>query len=216
MADPDLESEAVNASGCLPDHSHSQERLDEFASFIQGELATNPITAKDFEHLFVLAHAKLRRIAHRERFKLHAGDTMSTTAVVNESYLKLRLASAQNFNDEKHFFLTAAQSMRSVIVDYVRAKLSDKRGGGLIESFDSQPETSEAAGGERWLIDLNDSITALEQLHPRPAVVVKLRYFAGLTDREVAELLGVTVMTVQRDWIKARAWLHDDMKASNT
>ena len=153
------------------------------------------------------AQADLRRVAHAERMALRAGETLSTTALVNEAYLRFAQAGSR-FVDRKHFFATAARAMRQVLVDYVRSQHAQKRGAGaahtqIDELFDLASD--DPFGADLLVIDA--ALTALEQVLPRAAQVVHLRYFVGLDDREVGALLGVEESTVRRDWLKARAWL---------
>lgn len=154
------------------------------------------------------AQADLRRVAHAERMSLPAGETLSTTALVNEAWLRFAQAGSC-FADRKHFFATAARAMRQILVDHVRNQRAQKRGAGAAHA--SIDEAVELSSGDPFGADLlviDSALSALEQVLPRAAQVVHLRYFAGLDDREVGALLGVEESTVRRDWLKARAWLY--------
>ncbi len=153
------------------------------------------------------AQADLRRVAHAERMSVRAGETLSTTALVNEAYLRFAQGGSR-FVDRKHFFATAARAMRQILVDYTRVQRAQKRGSGVVhEALDAVLEQpSDAPFGVDLLI-LDRALDALEQALPRAAQVVQLRFFVGLSDREVGEILEVEESTVRRDWLKARGWL---------
>ncbi|MFO1496594.1 MAG: ECF-type sigma factor [Lysobacterales bacterium] len=154
------------------------------------------------------AQADLRRVAHAERVAMRAGETLSTTALVHEAYLRFAQSSPR-FVDRKHFFATAARAMRQILVDYLRQQRAQKRGGGAVHG--SLDEAQALAADQPFGVDLlilDSALNALEQALPRPAQVVHLRFFAGLDDREIGEILGVDESTVRRDWAKARGWLY--------
>jgi RNA polymerase sigma factor (TIGR02999 family) len=158
--------------------------------------------------VFALMQHDLRRIAHRERLAMSAGDTLSTTALINDAYLKLSEAALPQFADRRHFFAIAARAMRQLLIDYARTRLAKKRGGGalavpLTERLNIVDDAADAARA----IELGDALDRLEQHSPRLAQVVYLRFYAGLNDREIGTLLGVDESTVRRDWLKARGWL---------
>lgn len=154
------------------------------------------------------AQADLRRLARSERVQAGAGETLSTTALVNEVYLRFAQRGSR-FVDRKHFFATAARAMRQILVDYARARFAQKRGGHAphepLDSVEHAP-APEAFGVDLLVFD--QALDALERALPRPAQVVHLRFFAGLDDREIGALLGIEESTVRRDWLKARGWLH--------
>lgn len=153
--------------------------------------------------------ADLKRIARAQRGRVAAGETLQTTALVNEAYLKL--ARSGGWKSREHFMNTAAAAMRQVLVDYARARLADKRGAG------EQPvELDEAVlilRGEppERVLELDDALKRLGQLNPRLVKVVECRFFAGYSEEETAQVLGVTDRTVRRDWIKAKAWLYQEL-----
>lgn len=162
-----------------------------------------------FEQLVVTFHQDLRRVARRERFRIGAGHTLCTTAVINEAWLKLR--NATGWGDSQHFIRMAAMAMRQVLVNDARARSTLKRKQGQDgRALHDLPESDEPSAGEDEidLVALDDALMRLEQLSARQAQVVECRYFAGFSDAETAQALGVTERTVRRDWIKARAWLH--------
>lgn len=149
----------------------------------------------------------LRSVAHAERMAVRASDTLSTTALVNEVYLRF----AQNgckFISRKHFYATAARAMRHILVDHIRSRCAQKRGNGAgHESLELVAEQPDGHDFGQDILLLDQALDALEAVHPRPAQVVYLRYFVGMDDREIGELLGVEESTVRRDWLKARGWL---------
>jgi RNA polymerase sigma factor (TIGR02999 family) len=162
--------------------------------------------------LIVAAQQDLRRIAHSERAAADAGETLSTTALVNEAYLRLSRSSLPQPLDRRFFFGIAARTMRQILVDHARAESAQKRGARAIHTTlsaaDALPDPAMAA--EDMLV-LDDALAALERASSRAAEIVHLRYFGGLTDPEIAGLLGVDESTVRRDWSKARGWLHRRM-----
>ncbi|HRQ66255.1 MAG TPA: ECF-type sigma factor [Xanthomonadaceae bacterium] len=157
--------------------------------------------------LVELFHGELQRLAHHERLRFGGRSaTLNTTALVHEAYLKL--AREDSFRDRGHFLATAALAMRQVLVGEARRRLSDKRGRGestlpldAVEIPLSQPEAR--------IVALDEALQRLALSQPRLAQVVECRYFAGYTEPETAEALGVTDRTVQRDWAKARALLYE-------
>lgn len=152
-------------------------------------------------------YADLQRLAHRERLRSgFRSDTLLTTALVHEAYLKL--AKGGEFRDRGHFLATAALAMRQVLVSHARRRLADKRGGGIAPLPLDHPEEIVEETEER-ILALDEALQTLERAHPRLARVVECRYFAGLTERDTAEALGVTDRTVQRDWVKAKALLYE-------
>ena len=157
------------------------------------------------ERLVPLVYHELRAIAHR-KLGIHGGGTLSTTELVHEAYLKLVDQSRAEWQDRAHFLALASVAMRHVLVDRAKARATVKRGGGRHRvSFeegrigpDDQPEA---------LLQLDEALERLAAAEPRLARVVECRFFGGLSEEEIAEVLGVTVRTVQRDWAKARMLL---------
>lgn len=154
-------------------------------------------------------YSSLKRLARAQRGRLRVSETLQTTALVSEAYLKLSRQSCWKSRD--HFLNTAAMIMRQVLVDYARAQLTAKRGGGIAhEDIDEV----EALLGEpsSQVINIDSALTRLQQVDARLARLVEFRFFAGYSDDETARLLGVSPRTVQRDWIKARAWLYQELE----
>jgi RNA polymerase sigma factor (TIGR02999 family) len=166
------------------------------------------------QQLMGLLQHDLRRIAHAERVS-HAGpDTLSTTVLVNEAFLRFRQGALPDFADRKHFFATAARAIRQILVDHARAKLAAKRGQGQAAlPLDSALELASEARDMDDVLHLDRCLEALAVQLPRAAQVVQLRYFAGLSDIEIGELLEVNEITVRRDWQKARGFLFQQLGA---
>lgn len=154
---------------------------------------------------------ELRLAARGQRQQFGAGETLSTTALVNEAWLKLRHVPEIRFEDRRHFVAIAARAMRQVLIDQVRDRLAQKRGGGAAAVALDGIEL--AVPGLESLVEVGDALDRLEAVRPRLAEVVYLRYFAGLGDGEIADLLGIDERTVRRDWDKARGFLFDALKA---
>lgn len=171
---------------------------------IEAAVATSP---QGLACLVTELQAELRQIARSQRRRNAAAETLSTTALVNEAYLKFS-GSPDLFDavDRQHFLALAARAMRHIIVNHARDRFAQKRGGGAaVESLDDHDVAEDF--GE--LLELNDALEQLERARPRLAQVVQLRYFGGLGEAEVAEVLDIDVSTVQRDWVKARGWLYE-------
>jgi RNA polymerase sigma factor (TIGR02999 family) len=157
-----------------------------------------------------LVYTELHQIAHRHMRQQLPGQTLQTTALVNEAYLRLVNVEGVRWQDRTHFFAVSAQIMRRVLVDSARAHLADKRGGRLPhvyldDSVDASPQSSED------LIALDDALNALEEMDPRKARVVELRFFAGLSVEQTAEALKISAPSVKRDWKLAKAWLSREL-----
>jgi RNA polymerase sigma factor (TIGR02999 family) len=166
-----------------------------------------------FNRLVAKLYAELRGIAHQQRRRLGASDTVNTTAVVHEAYAKLgnRAGSGSiDYADRTHFFRVAARVMRDVIVDYARAQHTAKRGGDapVVRLDDAGPIASPAALDPTEVMSVDDVLRRLESFDPEGARVVELRYFAGLTLEETADALDLSLATVKRRWTVARAWLY--------
>lgn len=169
------------------------------------DAATNPASAALVDALY----PQLKRIARDLHWRYGAGETLRSTALVNECYLKLR--SAHDFADEAHFLRTAACAMRQVLVNHAAARLAAKRGGGkAAQPFEDDMPVIYWESDER-LVALNDALDRLAGFAPRLAEIVELRFFGGYSEREVAELIGCNERTIRRDWVKAKALLLIDM-----
>ncbi len=157
--------------------------------------------------LYEAAYPDLRRLA---RARLRAGSRptlLDTGSLVSESYLRFA-SSSHPIEGRSHFMCWAARAMRSIIVDYTRRRLAGRRGAGATRvPLDVEPP--DAAAGEEEILAVHEALDRLADADPRLAQVVEMRYFGGLTEPEVANVLGVTERTVRRDWQKARLLLHE-------
>ncbi|HET7712834.1 MAG TPA: sigma-70 family RNA polymerase sigma factor [Thermoanaerobaculia bacterium] len=160
--------------------------------------------------LMPLVYDELRRLARRYMHGERPGHTLQTTALVNEAYLRLVNWRDVQWQNRAHFFAVSAQLMRRILVDFAREKLYLKRGGGAPRV--SLSEASHlAAGRDADLVELDEALTALASMDSRKSQVVEMRFFGGLTNREVAEVLKVSEETVMRDWRLAKVWLLSEL-----
>jgi RNA polymerase sigma factor (TIGR02999 family) len=161
------------------------------------------------DELMAAVHGELRRLAQSALLRENAGHTLQPTALVNELYLKLVDQRQATLQDKRHFFGVAASVMRRILIDHARAKKSRKRGGKQIrvEMMDL-PFASEPA---EKMLAIDQALDLLEAQDERRAHVVKLKFFLGLNNDEVANLLQISLATVERDWALAKAWLYDRM-----
>lgn len=153
---------------------------------------------------------ELRVIARREHIRAGRPQTLQTTALINEAYLKL--SRREGWASHAHFLGCAATAIRNILIDAARARLSAKRDAPTY-SFTESLDSLGAAPEDREVVRLGDTLQALSTLDPNLAKVVDCRFFAGLDERETAEVLGVTDRTVRRWWVQARAWIHKEMAA---
>jgi len=160
--------------------------------------------------LLPIVYHELRAIAHRQLAAVAPGNTLVTTALVHEAYLKLVEQSQAEWHDRAHFLALAAVAMRHVLINQARSRVALKRGGvrrritfdeGVI-AIDDQAES---------LLEIDDALERLDEIDPRLARVVECRFYGGLTEEQIAEALGVTVRTVERDWAKARMLLRHSL-----
>jgi RNA polymerase sigma factor (TIGR02999 family) len=160
-----------------------------------------------------LVYDELRRIAHRYVQRERHGDTLGTTALVNEAYLRLAGQKKIEWQNRAHFFAVTAQVMRHILIDNARRRNYVKHGGDAQRVSLAEAE-SMSADRARELLALDDALAELAEFDVRKSRVVELRYFGGLGLEETAEVLEISVMTVRRDWRAAKAWLFRRMKDS--
>jgi RNA polymerase sigma factor (TIGR02999 family) len=163
------------------------------------------------DRLLPLVYDELRQIAHRLLLRENSGHTLTTTALVHESYLRLVDQRRVAWADRAHFFAVAAVAMRRILVDYARRQRASKRGGG------NRPlplDDAVALADERAqeMLALDDALIRLAALNERLARVVECRFFGGLTTEETATALAVTPRTIERDWAKAKSWLYQELR----
>lgn len=183
-------------------------------------MATAPITQllsdlnagdpKAYDRLVPLIYEELRVIAKRYRASEHNADTLNTTALVHEAFLKLTGQREVSWKNRSHFFGIAAQAMRRILVDYARQKRAQRRGGGH-EKVDFDENRIGAAMRPESLLALDEALEQLAAFDPRMARIVEYRFFTGLKIEEVADMLEISTATVNRDWALAKAWLHRAM-----
>ena len=166
------------------------------------------------EQLMPLVYDELRRLARRYMHGESPGHTLQTTALVNEAYLRLVNWKDVQWQNRAHFFAVSAQIMRRILVDFAREKLSLKRGGGALRVSLSYASDLPHDRGED-LVALDEALTAFAGVDLRKSQVVELRFFGGLSNREVAEVLKVSEETVMRDWRLAKVWLLRELGKKN-
>ena len=160
------------------------------------------------DRVFAVLYPELRKIARARLHSQGGVGQLDTTALVHESFLRFADSAGLLLTDRKHFFAYAAKTMRNIIIDFAREHLAERRGGGA-EAVPLDTDLAEHVGGDSsaTLIKVNDSLLALEAIDPALSQVVEMRYFAGYSEREIADLMGTSERTVRRQWEKARAFL---------
>jgi RNA polymerase sigma factor (TIGR02999 family) len=166
--------------------------------------------SRAMEQLMPLVYDELRAIAHRQLRGERTQHTLSTTALVHEAYLRLVDQQRVQWQDRTHFFAVAARVMRRVLVDYARRRVARKRDGAA-KAVPLDDALLVADDQADMLPELDEALTRLATRDERMARVVELRFFAGLTEAETAEVLGVSPRTVRYDWIKAKGWLYREL-----
>ncbi len=156
------------------------------------------------EELLPLVYADLRQLARAKMAREQPGHTLQPTALVHEAWLRL---GEQPFENRAHFFGAAAEAMRRILIERARRKLSAKHGAGAERVDADEVEIASPAEKDEELLAVHDALDALAAHDARKAELVKLRYFAGLTIEEAADVLGIAAPTAKRDWTYARAWL---------
>ena len=162
------------------------------------------------EDLMPLVHRELKRIARNFMRRQRPGNTLQTTALVNEAFVRLVDSDKVNWQDRSHFFAISAQLMRRVLVDAARRRKSEKRGGDRVRV--TLADDVKSVDDQADVVAIDEALTRLAALSPRQSRIVELRYFAGLTEEEVAETLEISTRTVRRDWNLARAWLYRELQ----
>jgi RNA polymerase sigma factor (TIGR02999 family) len=168
---------------------------------------------KAAEKLLELVYGELRQVATSKMSRESPGNTLQPTALVHEAWLRLVGSKNPRFENRAHFFAAAAEAMRRILIERARRRLTQRRGGGAARvSFDeceiAAPEADEQ------VLALSEALDKLAQEHPIKAELVKLRYFAGLTNQEAAQVLGLSLTTVKDYWAFARTWLFREIRRS--
>ena len=167
--------------------------------------------AAALDDLLPLVEQELRRRARHYMAQERRGHTLQVTALVNETFIRLTGAQQVRWHDRTHFFSMAARLMRRVLVDHARNRGYQKRGGAA-ERVPLDEGMAVTPAPDVDLIALDRALDGLEQLDPRKCKVVDMRYFAGMTNEEIADALGVSIDTVKRDWRMAKLWLLRELK----
>lgn len=162
------------------------------------------------EELMPIIYDELRLMAHRHLRNERDGHTLSTTALVHESYFKLVNVERVKWQDRAHFFAMASRSMRRILIDYARTRGREKRGGDM-KRVSIQMAFHVAEDSTEDLLALDDALTRLEAVNERQARIVEYRFFGGLSVKETAEALGISPASVKRDWAVTRAWLNKEL-----
>lgn len=164
------------------------------------------------EELYDQAYSELRMLARRQ-LRREPGGTLQTTEVIHEAYVRLHERVELGLNDKTHFFALSARAMRRVLIDHFRNRKAQKRGGG---TPNLPLEEGLIPTGERGevLLNLDEALDGLAAVSERLAQIVEYKFFGGMTEGEIGEILGVSDRTVRNDWRKAKAWLTREMSAS--
>lgn len=169
-------------------------------------LAWNEGHADVLDRLMPLVYDELRRIARRQMRRERAGHTLQTTALIHEAYVRLIDAHAVSWQGRAHFFGLAAQAMRRILVDFARERDAQKRGGAA-QQVSLDEVMTVTPGLDEDFVALDEALRALADADERKCRVVEMRFFAGLTEQEIAAVLNLSEETVRRDWRLAKAWL---------
>lgn len=173
-------------------------------------LNQNKLDHDAWEQILPIVYQQLKHLARQVKSNHHSGQTLNTTALVHDVYLKIKKNGKLKVSGSKHFYRLAAQAMRQILIDAARAKLTAKRQGQEVEWLDEftvslmeQPGTSAAE-----LLSIDEALTQLKLIDQSSAQIVELHFFAGYGFAQIAQILEVSESTVYRDWKKARAWLY--------
>ncbi len=164
------------------------------------------------DRILPVVYAELRQIARAQLRRESAGHTLQATGLVHEAYLRLAERDELRPRDRHHFFAIAAQAMRRVLIDHARGRNRKKRGVGAVAVSLDHAESFLVEEATDQLFALDDALERLARASPRAARVVEIRFFAGLSLQETADVLDISLKTVQRDWLIARAWLQKEIE----
>ncbi len=202
----------MRASGSIAGADPSRSTTDPSTSQVThllDALAGGDTQAAD--QLLDLVYAELRKVAAHKIGAEPRTHTLQPTALVHEAWLRLNCGQGAHFANRAHFFASAAEAMRRILIDRARRRLAAKRGLGANPIDLDIIDIPAPAGGDDMLLQLNEAFEKFAGLHPRKAEVVKLRYFVGMTFEETAAALGIAVPTAKKWWTYARAWLRVEM-----
>lgn len=167
------------------------------------------------EALIPSVYADLRAIAVERRRRWSGNDTLGPTALVHEAYVRLIDRTGARWYDRKHFFAVASKAMRQLLLNYAERQHADKRGGATPHEADADPPDAMDAERADTILTIHRLLEQLHECDPRKADIVEARFFGGLENEEIAEMLGISSRTVQRQWQRARAWMHASLKGQN-
>jgi len=202
-----------NANCALPASARCSEKSqpDQMSDATVMLAAIETGDSKAAEQLLVLVYDELRRLAASKMAREAPGQTLQPTALVHEAWLRLVGNQTPSFNNREHFFRASAEAMRRILIDRARRKHTKRHGGGYqridLEGFDLA-----APVADDQLLAVNEALEKLALEHPVQADLVKLRYFAGLTNEEVSEVMGISVSTAKNYWTFSRAWLLNEIE----
>ena len=162
------------------------------------------------DELIPHVYSELHRLARRALIKNSGHATVQTTALVHEAYLRLIDVKQVNWQNRAHFYAVSANLMRNILVDFARQRLSQKRGGDF-QHVEMDEALNFSFNKSANLVALDETLKELARLSDRQARVVELKFFGGLTEEEISEVLKISPATVRRDWQVARAWLHREL-----
>ena len=163
------------------------------------------------DKLIPLVYEELHRLAARHMRRENPGHSLQTTALVNEAYCRLIDKQNVSWQNRAHFFAIAAQLMRRILIDHARSHLRAKRGG-AVQKISLDENILVPQRQARELISLDDALTRLAELDPHKSRIVEMKFFGGLTTEEIAEVEKVSTRTIEREWRKAKAWLHHTLQ----
>ncbi len=175
---------------------------------------TNDLPITDVDALYDDVYAELRRVAKKQMQKVWSVGTISTTALVNESYLKLAKLQSVQFENKAHFFAVAATAMRQILINYAEQKGAQKRGGDWLKVTYQEP-LHESEMEVKTLLAVNDALDEIREIDADLAQLVELRFFAGMTESEIAEVFQVNERTVRRNWKKAKMLLKHALETAD-
>ncbi len=189
-------------------HLHVMESSEEITARLR---AAQQGDRQALDEVFAVVYGELRRLAQAQRRRWSGDNTLDTTALVHEAYLKLVDQSQAQWNDRAHFLAVASKAMRHILVNYAEQRRAAKRGGGAqtVPLDDANPVGEQAA---EEVLALHEALERLAEVNERQARVVEARFFAGLPIEETAAALAISPATVKRDWKLASAWLHREIK----
>jgi RNA polymerase sigma factor (TIGR02999 family) len=168
---------------------------------------------KAAEKLLVIVYEELRRLAASKMAQETASHTLQPTALVHEAWLRLVGDKNPSFENRAHFFSAAAEAMRRILIDSARRKLTQRRGAGC-KRVDIEMQDLAAPDTDQQMLSVHEVLDSLAKSHPVQADVVKFRYFAGMTNDETAQVLGITVASAKNYWLFARAWIRKEIANS--